>query len=81
MLLLIKNYLVARLLLLGSVRHEFQNSAIDAVALVRRGVESLACEDVAEVAVAGFAANFGARITHVVVGVGDDILRLRRIVK
>ena len=79
--LLIKILLTARLLLLGSVWDELQDSAIDAIALVCRSVESFACEDVTKMAIAGFAANFSARITHVVVGVGDDILRLRRIVK
>lgn len=60
-------------------RHEPQRYAIDAVALVRRRVISLAFENVPEVPAASGAKDFDAPHAHRIVFADFDVFGMRRI--
>lgn len=61
--------------------NELQDGAVDAIALVGRGLVTFSGEDVTQVTVANGTANFGSRIAEVMVRGGFDILRLGGVVE
>ncbi len=72
---------MSELFFVRRVGDELEHGAVDAVALVGGRVESFAKKDVTQVAVTVLAADFGAGIAKVEVGIRDDILSVGGIVE